>query len=102
MSLEKEPAGAFNKAQRLIELSQYTSSSRFLQGRNPFCFSQAVVVPARKASKGSCRREGGLYRLTRLRESGHVNATKPHLRDKRVGLSKVGEECRRYSPSKSQ
>jgi hypothetical protein len=36
MSLEKEPAGAFNKAQRLIERSQYISTSGFCKEESHF------------------------------------------------------------------
>jgi len=36
MSLEKEPAGAFNKAQRLIERLQYTPHTRFRKEASQF------------------------------------------------------------------
>jgi hypothetical protein len=34
MSLKEEPAGAFNKAQRLIELRQHRQLPRIMQGAN--------------------------------------------------------------------
>ena len=42
MSLEKEPAGAFNKAQRLIEQLLIYITFRILQGGKPFCFRPAL------------------------------------------------------------
>jgi hypothetical protein len=46
MSLEKEPAGAFNKAQRLIECRQYTRLSVFCKEGSRFVFNVAFPMPA--------------------------------------------------------
>jgi len=42
MSLEKEPAGAFNKAQRLIEQTQYTPRPFFYKGGSRFVFGWSL------------------------------------------------------------
>jgi len=64
MSLEKEPAGAFNKAQRLIEQAQCTPRSFFYKGGSRFVFGQSSCL--------KCRDAGRPYRLTCPHESGHV------------------------------
>jgi hypothetical protein len=62
MSLEKEPAGAFNKAQRLIECCQDIDELRVLQGagatqfdRRRFPINACRRNPARAAFAAACK-----------------------------------------------
>jgi hypothetical protein len=64
MSLEKEPAGAFNKAQRLIECPQYTRLSVFCKEGSLFVFNSALLMPVGGSSRRAVGVPGGLYRLT--------------------------------------
>jgi len=50
MSLEKEPAGAFNKAQRLIEHSQYIPPSRLCKDASGFVSAALLGCSDRAAS----------------------------------------------------
>jgi len=45
MSLEKEPAGAFNKAQRLIEYEQYTRCWLIYKEGCQFVFGPPIQTP---------------------------------------------------------
>jgi len=57
MSLEKEPAGAFNKAQRLIEWGEYTRYCIFYKKAGRFVFGG-------NGSKRSAGGRDGFIRLT--------------------------------------
>lgn len=55
MSLEKVPAGAFNKAQRLIEQNQIYTTLAALQGVQPF---NRVLHPVENAVRSDDQRPG--------------------------------------------
>jgi len=76
MSLEKEPAGAFNKAQRLIEQVEYILLSRVCKERSQFVLLQPTSsVPANL--RRACSLTIGIrWRLTVLRGGAHVRATR--------------------------
>src|SRR6185437_2564412 len=87
MSLEKEPAGAFNKAQRLIEWIQYTPLSRYCKDGRRFVSARQLWCSDREPSSESIDLQARLYRLTGLLESGHVDTIKLHRCDKQIGSS---------------
>lgn len=69
ISLEKEPAGALNKAQRLIEWRHHTCLSRSCKERS-HCFGGTLEpVEWLRMSPSTWER---VYRLTCLHGSGHV------------------------------
>ena len=78
MSLEKEPAGAFNKAQRLIEPAQYIPLSGICKEGKPFVSATLLSGLIKGVPVGV---QGRLYRLTALRDSGHVDTNKLLRRD---------------------
>jgi len=93
MSLEKEPAGAFNKAQRLIEHVQYTQSSLFYKGASRFVFDRQLpsdlpgcwqALPIDLSAREWSRDASGCI------ARGSASA------------SEAGDEYRGYYPEKSQ
>ncbi|WP_439358827.1 hypothetical protein [Bradyrhizobium sp. DASA03007] len=89
MSLEKEPAGAFNKAQRLIERAQYTLHSQIRKEASRFVSASRLWCSDPSASRVSVELQARRYRLTALHESGHVDATKLYRCDKQIGSSEA-------------
>jgi small subunit ribosomal protein S21 len=99
MSLEKEPAGAFNKAQRLIECPQYTYLSVFCKEGSRFVFSPTLLMPVGGSSRRAVGPRGGLYRLTWPRQGGDVGVTEPHRRDGQIRSSEAADDIRGCSHS---
>jgi hypothetical protein len=60
MSLEKEPTGTFNKAQRLIECAQYKEHSQFYKEGSQFGSARHLWLPIESRYMGQPAREKGL------------------------------------------
>ncbi|BBO03717.1 hypothetical protein BwSH20_07000 [Bradyrhizobium ottawaense] len=103
MSSEKEPAGAFNKAQRLMESSRYKGLSGFCKERRRLVVAEQFwVFPVEAVSRVSADLQASRCRLTALHDNGHVDLTKLLRRDRQDRLVRSRDECRRYYPQKSQ